>query len=428
MAITSHSTLSSDAATFIRDELLSIAEVNIVFGQHALMADLPQHNSKTCQFSRYPRLALPMTPVATEGTTPDSVALAVETVQAVVDQWILVVALTDLSQITIKHPLVPIVTQRLGEVQAELVDREIQAVLNDGTNVSYSQAGGAVTVRSSLATTSAMDATTLRSVWALLSRQGARQMGVNYVLIVDPEVAQEIAAQSTFISAHTFQDVKAIYNNVIGNYLGFDVEVSNFIPKIVLGSTSWTVATTTLGVFGNAADLTSVKIVLESIDTISGQVVAVSAAKGTSLTSTAGTDHAVLVSVPTSTAFLYNVYVANADNVTGTAIASFFRSNTATYTGLAGGSTLVVTAFVTSGLNAHLLPPASVTVHQSYAIGKEAFGMVKLSGDNLRVLMTDGKPSDSDPAAQRRKISLKGSFKAVVLNSSFYRRIETGSA
>jgi hypothetical protein len=43
-------------------------------------------------------------------------------------------------------------------------------------------------------------------------------------------------------------------------------------------------------------------------------------------------------------------------------------------------------------------------------------------------MMTDGKPSDSDPAAQRRKISLKGSFKAVVLNPDWVQRIESGSA
>src|SRR4051812_9069388 len=98
--ITSFSDLSADTTTYIREELLAIAEKNVVFAQHAEKVSLPIHNSKTVQFSRYPRLALPMIP-ASEGVTPDSVALSVETVSAVVDQWILVVALTDLAQITI---------------------------------------------------------------------------------------------------------------------------------------------------------------------------------------------------------------------------------------------------------------------------------------------------------------------------------------
>ena len=77
---------------------------------------------------------------------------------------LLIVGLTDIAQLTIKHPLIPIVTERLGMAQAELVDREIQRVLNAGTNVTYSQAGGTATARASLATTSSMDSTTLRTV------------------------------------------------------------------------------------------------------------------------------------------------------------------------------------------------------------------------------------------------------------------------
>jgi hypothetical protein len=87
-----------------------------------------------------------------------------------------------------------------------------------------------------------------------------------------------------------------------------------------------------------------------------------------------------------------------------------------------------ITSIDATALNPQAQPPSGVKVHTSYAIGKEAYGMVKLSGDNLRVLMTDGKPTDSDPAAQRRKISLKGSFKALVLNSDWVLRIESGSA
>jgi hypothetical protein len=54
--------------------------------------------------------------------------------------------------------------------------------------------------------------------------------------------------------------------------------------------------------------------------------------------------------------------------------------------------------------------------------------MVKLSGDNLRTFITPNVPSDSDPALQRRKLSLKGSFKAVVLNGNYFERIESASA
>src|SRR5678809_728852 len=152
MANATSTSLEADVSLYIRDELLDIAEKNVVFAQHALMAPLPQHNGKTCQFSRYPRLSLPQVP-ATEGVTPTSVAISVETVQAITDQWILVVEHTDLAEITIKHPVVSITTDLLGIAQAELVDREIQKVLMAGSDVVFANAAaGSNTVRSNLTT------------------------------------------------------------------------------------------------------------------------------------------------------------------------------------------------------------------------------------------------------------------------------------
>ena len=416
MAQTSFSTLSADAATYIRDELLDIAERNVVFAQHALMADLPQHNSKTCQFSRYPRLDLPLAP-AVEGQTPASVALSVETVQAVVDQWILIVEMTDLAQITIKHPIVPITTERLGLAEAELVDREIQKVLLASASVSF--AGGTATVRSDLdaVTTESMTSTTIRSVWSLLSRNGARQFGRNYALIVDPEVSQDVASQPQFLNIHQLVDIKAVQNNVIGSFLGFDIEVSNFIPKITLGnSADFTVAINgSDGTFGNG---NTVWVRLEALNSSTGLVEKVYDAKSTVATTSSG----VNVTVPVTTGFVYNVYMGSG---TVNSIATSQLVNAAVAAGAAAIHYTAYPAVSSTALRPQQPPSGSNVVHTSYAIGKDAFGMVKLSGDNLRVLMTDGKPTDSDPAAQRRKISLKGSFKCVELNANFHRRIES---
>ena len=420
MAATSFSTLSADASTYIREELLDIAEKNVVFAQHALMAPLPQHNSKTCQFSRYPRVALPMV-AATEGTTPSSTALSVETVQAVVDQWILIVELTDIAQLTIKHPLVPVVTELLGLAQAELVDREIQKALMASSDVVFANAvAGSNTVRSNLATTDVVNSTEMRKLWAVLSRNGARRFGTNFVFICDPEVSQDISAESNFLNAHELANAKAIYNNMIGSYLGFDVEVSNFIPSISLGgSGDWTVAAAT---FTNSfSDGETVNVRLEAVNASSGLVEKVFAVKATTVTTAEG----VRVTVPSTTGYVYNVYVSNTNN-DATIAKSQLHTEAAD-----PGDVIDVAAFTTSDASARRPqqePASGVTVHTSYAIGKEAYGMVKLSGDNLRVLMTDGKPTDSDPAAQRKKISLKGSFKAVVLNADWVQRIESGSA
>jgi len=419
--ITSFSDLSSDAVSaYIRDELLDIAEKNVVFAQHAEQVTLPQHNSKTVQFSRYPRLALPMSP-ATEGTTPDSVALTVETVSAVVDQWILVVALTDLAQLTIKHPLVPIVTERLGMVQAELVDREIQKTLMAGTNVSFANAiSGSNTTRAGLTTGDVINAAEMRKLWALLNRQGAQRFGKNYIFICDPEVSQDIASEDKFLSAHQLSQATAIFNNMIGEYLGFSVEVSNFIPTVTLGgSGDWTVAAAT---FTNSFGTETVVVKLEAINSSTGLVEKVYAIKNTTVTSAEG----VRVTVPSTTGYLYNLYVANADNI------STDETKLQLYSEAQAPATVIdVTALTTASATARRpqqSPASGVTIHTSYALGKEGYGMVKLSGDNLRVMSTDGKPSDSDPAAQRKKISLKGSFKSLILNDDYFQRVESVSA
>jgi N4-gp56 family major capsid protein len=420
MAQATSSSLSDDVSLFIRDELLDIAEKNVVFAQHALMAPLPQHMGKTCQFSRYPRLALPMV-AATEGDTPDSVAISVETVQAITDQWILVVEHTDLAEITIKHPIVSVTTELLGLAQAELVDREIQKVLMAGSDVVFANAvAGSNTVRSNLATTDVVNSTEMRKLWAILSRNGARRIGQNYVFISDPEVSQDIQSQSDFISTHQLGQAKAIFNMQIGSWLGFDCEVSNFIPSITLGdSTAWTVAAATIT--NSFANGDTVNVYLEAINSSTGLVEKVYAVAATTVTTAEG----VNVTVPSTTGYLYNVYVSNTNNDATIAKSQLYAEAQAPSTVVAVG------AFTTSDDSARRpqqAPGTGVTVHTSYAIGKEAYGMVKLSGDNLRVLMTDGKPSDSDPAAQRRKISLKGSFKAVVLNSDWVQRIESASA
>jgi N4-gp56 family major capsid protein len=421
MAQATSTSLADDMALYIRDELLDIAERNVVFAQHALMAPLPQHNGKTCQFSRYPRLALPFEP-AIEGETPDSVAVSVETVQAITDQWILVVEHTDLAEITVKHPLVATTTELLGLAQAELVDREIQTVLLADSDVVFANAvAGSNTVRSNLATTDVVNSTEMRKLWAILSRNGARRIGTNYVFICDPEVSQDIHSQQDFVGVHEFTAAKAMFNNVIGSWLGFDVEVSNNIPTISLGASGdWTVAAgaVTGETFANGE---TVFVRLEAINATSGQVEKSYAAKSTTVATTEG----VLVTVPSTAGFLYNVYVSNTNN---TSTLANFQLVSA---GNAPSTIVSILDFPTSDDAAQRPqqePASGVTVHTSYAIGKEAYGMVKLSGDNLRVMMTDQRPTDSDPAAQRRKISLKGSFKAVVLNSDWVQRIESGSA
>lgn len=416
MAINTSADLSADMQVYMRDELLSIAEKNVVFAQYALKATIPQHNSKTIQFTRYPRLLLPDSP-ATEGVTPtETFDIRVETIQAVTDQWILIVSRTDLADITVKHPLVATITRLLGLAEAELVDREIQKTLMAGSSVSFANSR---TSRGALTTSDTMNEVEIRKIWALLKRNGARPRGKSYIWIVDPETAQDISNRDQFIDVHSLVNVDAVYNNMIGTYLGFSFVVSNFIPDVVLlADADWTIDSddATAGSSFTAGQIVFAKV--ESIDAESGMVERISNPVSVTITNNAD---AVQITVPSTTGFRYNVYVSTTNNTSTDA------SLRKVATGLAPGTVLTVNAFSTSGLNPQATPATGVTVHTSYALGEEAYGMVDLSGDNLRVLMTPNTASDSDPAAQRRKITLKGSFKTVILNNNFFRRFESAS-
>lgn len=435
MADTSFATLApnggasastDDAVRYIRDELLSIAEKNTVFAQHAMKVALPQHNSKTIQFSRYPRLALPQTP-ATEGVTPSSQALSVETVSAVVDQWIMIVTLTDLAVLTIKHPLVPIVTDKLGIAKAELVDREIQKVLLASDSVMFAGTGN--TSRAGLATTDVLDTTGMRKAWKTLRRNGARAVGTsggNYVAIVDPEVSQDISNDAKFHSAHELKDVSALYNNEIGEWLGFRVMVSNFIPThALIADADWTTATAASGSW--AGSTVSLYVKITRVESDFGFETDV--ANPDNLVIHDGEKGNVTFPASPSSGVTYNVYASDTNNTSTDANLRLIAS------GKSPGTTLDITTIITDlpeaadfPITAPASPATGVTVHTSYMFGKETYAMVDLAGDNLRVLVTPSGPSKSDPADQRRPLSLKGSFKAVLLNEDFLQRVESASA
>jgi N4-gp56 family major capsid protein len=433
MANTSFSTLApgggatvgtDDAVRYIRDELLDFAEKNMVFAPHAMKVSLPQHNSKTIQFSRYPRLPLPTTP-ATEGETPTAVALSVETVSAVVDQWILIVTLTDLSILTIKHPLIPIVTERLGEAKANLVDREIQKILLASDAVSYTNAK---TSRATLASGDEVNSVEMRKVWRTLRRNGARVVGRNYIAIVDPEVSQDVSADDQFHTAHELKDVSALYNNEIGEWMGFRVMVSNFIPvHTLIADADWTSAAAGGGAWAGG-DNQTVYVKITKVETDFGFETDIS-----NVEAVADVDDGEKINItfPASpaTGVTYNVYVSDTDATSTDA--NLHLISTGNLPSAVLDLTTIITDYPTSAdypTTAPATPDTGVTVHTSYLFGKDAFAMVDLSGDNLRVLITPAGPSKSDPADQRRPMSLKGSFKAVILNEDFLRRLESTSA
>ena len=69
--------------------------------------------SKTLRVIRVNRQSLPVTQLV-EGVTPATSSLALTNVDVTVEQWGLVVTLTDVLELTVKHPMLNIASDRVA--------------------------------------------------------------------------------------------------------------------------------------------------------------------------------------------------------------------------------------------------------------------------------------------------------------------------
>lgn len=239
MAATTTTTVAADLQTYFSKRLLDIAGKDVVLTDAAYKEDIPPNSSKTISFTQYSRLAVPGS-VLTEGTAPTDTALSPTAVTATIDQWGAFVTLTDLAELTIKHPLVQEATLLLGEQAAETIETTVNSVLVAGTTVQYvGQAS-----RAAITSANVMSTAQLRTAVVTLQKNGARKInagdkfdnnssaGNYYILYVDPSVAMDILADTDFKAANQYNAESLKAGRVLGTWFGVMVVISNVIPTI----------------------------------------------------------------------------------------------------------------------------------------------------------------------------------------------------
>lgn len=406
---------------YIADELLMIAKKNVVFQQLGEKAKLPPGNSKTFQFNRYNRLPLPLVSL-TEGIPPSSTNMSLTTVQAVADQWGAYIAISDVAQLTIKHPLLTVAIELLGYQAAELVDREIINVLLAGTAVTY---GGAATTRAGLttvATDSLSDLVVQKVVAHLRSRGAYPYESQNYVGVIDPAEEQDVttASNSAFVSASAYSNVKQLYNGELGMWRGVRWMTSNFIPTVTgVAAGTYTTPTSPAGTFAAAA----YRVVTAYYDANTGFLVQLTqpdAVTFASLDSLAGT-------TPNNSAYNYKIFIGLSG---GAQAAIMYQGVETTYgTGLIPFNTAFsVVAPPTSGVSiaGSDVPATAAIVHFGWVFGKQAYCTVDLQ--NLQTFVSAPNATISDPLVQQRTVGWKVMFKPVIQNNEYFERIEVLSA
>jgi N4-gp56 family major capsid protein len=115
--------VAADLQTYFAAKLLEVAELNTILDQFGEKAPIPSNSSKTIQFVREEKFTTATTPTQLqEGLPPDAVGLTLNQFQAVVEQYGFLTRISDLAELTAKHPIVQRTMHLLALQAAETYD------------------------------------------------------------------------------------------------------------------------------------------------------------------------------------------------------------------------------------------------------------------------------------------------------------------
>lgn len=443
MPVNSSGSFQADVEAYIAQETLPLARRRLVAFQFGNPIDLPKGRGIVYQAARWNRVPLPYAPLS-EGVPPIGQTMTVTMVSGTAIQWGDKITLTDVAELTIKHPMFKIAKELCALAVAETLDRNTYNNLQGGTQINYVNSRGA---RASLVTGDVLNLHEINRAYANLSFLGApRFMGdeqtdtkleadaggarassdprgmPHYTAIVHTFVNQDVRENSTFVTASSYSDINKLYNAEIGELGGIRFCESNMVPY-------WTGAALIQGVAGNAGSLATnatYYTIVTASDTQNQYeyyVTQISAA-----TSVAGPNGSISIALPSTPANVtWNVYIG-----TTTSPGNLGLSAAGPTTGpqqgqavqLAGGQTVTIT-----GIGAAQTPPAapqtSTTVYPTYIFGRGAYGQVMLDDIKYSYLASADK---SDPLNQLRVVGWKVMYGTILLNQQFFMRIESTSA
>mgnify|MGYP001213003032 FL=1 len=405
--VNTSTSLSYDIREYLAKDMLAIARKYLRFENFADKLDFEKGSGKVWRAIRYARVPLPLTSL-TEGTTPDGSTITVEQVTGTAEQWGQYITLSDVTELTLAHPVLRVAQERLALSYAETRDREIQRALQSVTNVFYPST---YTARSSITAIDYISTGLIKKAVADLRNGGAEPIdGEYYGGILDPSVEMDIMGDTTFVAAAEYSSIKNLFAGEVGTWMGVRWVRSNFVQKYI-GIAAITASAGKSD--GSLADGTYyVSVVGRS--TTTGFEELISQDKSVTVSGGNGAGK-ITCTMPSTTGYVYDVYAGSS------ASAKHLVSS-----GNSASETVVITELETDTALAPVAPTSGVTVHNVWIVGKGAFGVTDL--DAVKRYTTPADASDSDPLQQRRKTGWKAFFKTIILNNDFVAKIECASA
>jgi N4-gp56 family major capsid protein len=444
MATNTAGSFAADIEAYIADKTLPLARRQLVVYQFGDPLSLPEGRGTSYTATRYNRVPLPYATLA-EGVPPVGQNMTIQQVTATAQQWGDKVTITDVAELTIKHPLFKKAIELVGLQVAETLERNTFNALMAGTQINYVNSRGA---RASLVAGDVMNITELNRAYAMLHTLGApRYMGdemtdtrleadaggakassnprsmPHYTSVIHPLVAADLRQNQTIQTAWSYSDINRLYNFELGEWNGIRFCFSNMVPSF----TGVAAVQGTAGAIGSLATATYT-IQLTASDTqnqYESRIYQLS--NDIAVTGPTGSISVAIPSTPTG--FTWSVYIgqgsaANPVNLGLSGSGPSVGPLAGQATQLAGGQTIVIT-----GVGVQQIPPAApatgVTVYPNFIFGRGAYGQVVLKNTQFTYLRDADK---SDPLNQLRVVGWKTYYGSIWLNQQFAMRIESTSA
>lgn len=450
MSLMTSSGLSTDQEKFLVGKLLDRSYLNLVMGSLCDKLQMREGAGKTAYMVRYKRMNVPMATL-TEGSSGTSSTFTLEEVTVTLDQWGDWLEISDVAQLTTKHPVMQQAQLLLADNAARVMDREICVVLLAGTNVIFGD--GSVTDRQSINETMTISDGLLKDARAQLANDGAPaygspagdakevasgfSRGQGYILVCGPEIVNDISSPSvsygTFVSYANFNDSSKLLTAEVGKWLNFRVLETNFIPRFTrLGNTTIANASgsgfgvtgltvTVSNGAGTLANSTSFAYKVTRKDLLRGFEETISIIH---TTSTGVADDTFTFALPSTVGYVYNVYFDKTSASTTDAGLGLVSANNA------ASATVTVTAVATG-----VQPPGSVgsstnttisLIHPVFIVAQSALAWCGFY--KPKMMLSPNTATKDDPLAQKRTIGYKFFGKAVIKDQTRLLRLEVANA
>lgn len=441
----SASNFSADIQAYIATETLPLVRKQLVVYRLGDPLTLPKGQGASYTATRFNRVPLPFQPL-TEGSPPPGELMTLAQITATAQQWGDRIIITDVAELTIKHPLFQKAIELTALQVSETLERNCFNSLMAGSQVDYV---GAVGARASLTSTSVITGQVFNRIYAQLVSLGAPRYNgdemtdtildadgggakasdsprgmPHYVCVMHPFVMADLYADTTIVNALSYSDINRLYNYEFGEWRGIRFCMSNMVP-------SWTgysaVTATAVGTGGSFSSGTY-KVQVTGSDT-QNQYESYVAVAQTGLS--VALNGSITLTTPNVPGFTFNVYLSAANGSTLTNIGlSASGPSSGPYSGQAvqlPANTLVTI----TGLGMAQVPPAypgnttGITIYPTFVFGRGAYGQVILDDVAFSYLKDADK---SDPLNQTRQVGWKTYYGTLIENQNFFARIESASA